>query len=71
MGSMNRVMRQHPRRKIMAKKSLEAIDKDRAEALAQWKEEHMGSSAGFSYAYDVKIDYKEHPEACWNYGEDL
>ena len=55
----------------MARKSLETIDAERAKALEAWKEEHMGSSAGFSYAYDVKIDYKEHPEACWNYGEDL
>jgi hypothetical protein len=41
-----------------------------AAALAAWKEDHFGSSEGFSEAYDVKIDYKEHPEACWNYGED-
>ena len=54
----------------MAKESLEAIDKDRAEALAQWKEEHMGSSAGFSDYYDVKTDYKENPRACFNYEED-
>jgi len=46
------------------------MNKERAEALARWKEEHMGSSEGFSEAYDVKIDYKEHPEACYNYGED-
>ena len=54
----------------MAKESLEAIDKDRAEALAQWKEEHMGSSAGFSDYYDVKTDYKENPRACFNYEGD-
>ena len=47
------------------------MDKAIAEALAQWKEEHMGSSAGFSYYYDVKTDYRDNPEACWNYGEDL
>jgi hypothetical protein len=54
----------------MAKKSLEAIDKDRAEALEAWKEDHFGSSEGFSYAYDVKTDYKENPRACFNYEED-
>lgn len=43
---------------------------ERAEALARWKEDHFGSSEGFSEAYDVKIDYKEHPEAAYNYGED-
>jgi len=46
------------------------MNKERARALEAWKEDHFGSSEGFSEAYDVKIDYKQHPEACWNYGED-
>ena len=46
------------------------MDKARAKALAQWKEDHFGSSEGFSDYYDVKTDYKENPKACWNYGED-
>ena len=46
------------------------MDNARAKALAQWKEDHFGSSEGFSDYYDVKTDYKENPKACWNYGED-
>jgi len=46
------------------------MDKERAEALARWKEDHFGSSEGFSEAYDVKTDYKENPRATYNYGED-
>jgi len=46
------------------------MDKARAKALAQWKEDHFGSSEGFSDYYDVKTDYRDNPEACFNYEED-
>tara|TARA_B100000768_G_C11280713_1_gene378423 strand:+ start:3380 stop:3523 length:144 start_codon:yes stop_codon:yes gene_type:complete len=47
------------------------MDKERAEALEAWKEDHFGSSEGFSEDYDVKIAYRDSPDSCWNYGEDL
>jgi hypothetical protein len=46
------------------------MTKARAEALEAWKEDHFGSSVGFSDYYDVKTDYKENPKACFNYEED-
>tara|TARA_R110000823_G_C15542259_1_gene458288 strand:+ start:154 stop:306 length:153 start_codon:yes stop_codon:yes gene_type:complete len=45
-------------------------NKERTEALEAWKEDHFGSSEGFSDYYDVKTDYRDNPKACFNFEED-